>query len=382
MVKGGSRRAWAERDFFWRLLMKASRYSSLVVGVVAGMVAVAGLALPAAAQDGAPAAPAKSAEKAKAKLGAGDKAPALSIAKWLKGSPVESFESGKIYVVEFWATWCGPCRVSIPHLTELQKKYANNNVTIIGVSAEDEEKVVADFVSKQADKMDYVVAWDREGATDKAYMAASGQQGIPTAFIVGKQGSIEWIGHPMEMDEVLDQVVNGKWDSKAYAEQQRVVQDLMKEFQKAARGGDVEKLVAVAKQGVEKAPKQAGRMVMIAFGQQVAAGKTEAANAWAKELVAGTMKDDPMILNGLAWTMVDPEAPMKGADLDTALSAAQRADELTQHKDPQVIDTLARVYFLKGDKAKAVELQTKAVELAPDEMKSELEKALKQYKGE
>jgi thiol-disulfide isomerase/thioredoxin len=382
MVKGGSRRAWAERDFFWRLLMKASRYSSLVVGVVAGMVAVAGLALPAAAQDGAPAAPAKSAEKAKAKLGAGDKAPALSIAKWLKGSPVESFESGKIYVVEFWATWCGPCRVSIPHLTELQKKYANNNVTIIGVSAEDEEKVVADFVSKQGDKMDYVVAWDREGATDKAYMAASGQQGIPTAFIVGKQGAIEWIGHPMEMDEVLDQVVNGKWDSKAYAEQQRVVQDLMKEFQKAARGGDVDKLVAVAKQGVEKAPKQAGRMVMIAFGQQVAAGKTEAANAWAKELVAGTMKDDPMILNGLAWTMVDPEAPMKGADLDTALSAAQRADELTQHKDPQVIDTLARVYFLKGDKAKAVELQTKAVELAPDEMKSELEKALKQYKGE
>lgn len=362
--------------------MKASRYSSLVVGIVAGVVAVAGLALPAAAQDGAPAAPAKSAEKAKPKLGAGDKAPALSIAKWLKGSPVESFEAGKVYVVEFWATWCGPCRVSIPHLTELQKKYAAKNVTIIGVSAEDEEKVVADFVSKQGDKMDYVVAWDREGATDKAYMAASGQQGIPTAFIVGKQGTIEWIGHPMEMDEVLDQVVEGKWDAKAYADQQRVVQDLMKEFQKAARGGDVDKLVAVAKQGVEKAPKQAGRMVMIAFGQQVAAGKTEAANAWAKELVAGTMKDDPMILNGLAWTMVDPEAPMKGADLDTALSAAQRADELTQHKDPQVIDTLARVYFLKGDKAKAVELQTKAVELAPDEMKSELEKALKQYKGE
>lgn len=379
MVQGGSRRAWVERVFFWRLLMKASRFSSLIV---AGMVAVAGMALPAFAQDGGTAAPAKAAEKSKAKLGAGDKAPALSIAKWLKGSPVESFESGKIYVVEFWATWCGPCRVSIPHLTELQKKYAGKNVTIIGVSAEDEEKVVADFVSKQGDKMDYVVAWDREGATDKAYMAASGQQGIPTAFIVGKQGSIEWIGHPMEMDEVLDQVVDGKWDAKAYAEQQRVVQDLMKEFQKAARGGDVEKLVAVAKQGVEKAPKQAGRMVMIAFGQQVAAGKTEAANAWAKELTTGAMKDDPMILNGLAWTMVDPEAPMKGADLDIALGAAQRADELTQHKDPQVIDTLARVYFLKGDKAKAVELQTKAVELAPDEMKSELEKALKQYKGE
>lgn len=362
--------------------MKASRYSSLVVGIVAGVVAVAGLALPAAAQDGGTAAPAKAPEKAKPKLGAGDKAPALSIAKWLKGSPVESFESGKIYVVEFWATWCGPCRVSIPHLTELQKKFADKNVTIIGVSAEDEEKVVADFVSKQGDKMDYVVAWDREGATDKAYMAASGQQGIPTAFIVGKQGTIEWIGHPMEMDDVLAKVVDGTWDAKSYAEQQRIVQDLMKEFQKAGRNGDVDKLVAVAKQGLEKAPKQAGRMVMIAFSQQLAAGKIEAANAWAKELTAGAMKDDPMILNGIAWSLVDPQAPVQGADLDAALAAALRADELTQNKDPQVIDTLARVYFKKGDKAKAIELQTKAVELAPEDFKEELEKSLKEFKGE
>jgi thiol-disulfide isomerase/thioredoxin len=359
--------------------MNASRFGSVLV---AGVIALAGLALPANAQDGGSAAPAKSAEKSKAKLAVGDKAPALAIAKWLKGSPVESFEPGKIYIVEFWATWCGPCRVSIPHLTELQKKYADKNVKIIGVSAEDEEKVVADFVTKQGDAMNYIVAWDKEGATDKAYMAASGQQGIPTAFIVGKQSTIEWIGHPMEMDDVLAKVVDGTWDAKAYAEQQRIVQELFKEFQKAGRAGDVEKLVAVAKQGLEKAPTQAGRMVMIAFDQQLAAGKVDAANAWAKELTTGAMKDDPMILNAIAWGMVDPQRDVKGVDLDAALAAAQRADELTQSKDAQVIDTLARVYFRKGDKAKAVELQTKAVELAPEDMKEELEKSLKEFKGE
>jgi thiol-disulfide isomerase/thioredoxin len=59
--------------------------------------------------------------------------PPLKVAKWIKGKPVQRFEPGKVYVVEFWATWCGPCRRSIPHLTELAKKF-KGKVTFIGVS--------------------------------------------------------------------------------------------------------------------------------------------------------------------------------------------------------------------------------------------------------
>src|ERR1700710_690945 len=73
-------------------------------------------------------------------LTVGSPAPTLEVTKWYKGEPVTAFDHSKTYVVEFWATWCGPCRESIPHLTELQKKHAD--VTFIGVSVEADEKDV------------------------------------------------------------------------------------------------------------------------------------------------------------------------------------------------------------------------------------------------
>src|SRR4051812_3305632 len=59
------------------------------------------------------------AQTTKATLFPGDPAPSIHVAKWLKGQPVIDIKKGQFYVVEFWATWCGPCIQSIPHLTEL-----------------------------------------------------------------------------------------------------------------------------------------------------------------------------------------------------------------------------------------------------------------------
>ena len=128
-------------------------------------------------------------------LKVGDPAPKIEVKSFVKGEPVKGFEAGKTYVVEFWATWCGPCKTSIPHLTELQKKHPA--VTIIGVSvSEQDQGLVKPFVDEMGDKMAYRVAIDavpegkagNEGAMSKAWMQAAGQDGIPCAFIVAGEG--------------------------------------------------------------------------------------------------------------------------------------------------------------------------------------------------
>ncbi|MEI8022274.1 MAG: TlpA disulfide reductase family protein, partial [Schlesneria sp.] len=89
----------------------------------------------------------------------GSKAPKLEVKDFIKGDEVKSFEKGKIYVVELWATWCGPCLKTIPHLTDLQKKH--KDVTIIGVAImQEDQSVVPDFVEKMGKEMNYRVAID------------------------------------------------------------------------------------------------------------------------------------------------------------------------------------------------------------------------------
>ena len=133
-------------------------------------------------------------------------APVLTVAEWVKGEPV-TLEDGKgknIYVVEFWATWCPPCRKSIPHLTDLQKKYEEKDVVIVGVTDEGLE-TVKPFVEKMADKMDYRIAIDKDRQTFKAFSKVAEIDGIPTAFVIDKTGKVVWHGHPMgELEDILE----------------------------------------------------------------------------------------------------------------------------------------------------------------------------------
>lgn len=151
-------------------------------------------------------------------LKVGDPAPKLQTGKWVQGEPVKDFQKGKAYIVEFWATWCGPCRASIPHLNETYEKFKDKGLIVIGQNCwETDESKVAPFVKQMGDKMTYRVALDdksgdKKGAMAKSWMEAAGRKGIPSAFLVDTKGTIAWIGHPMSLKEqVIEDVLSGSY---------------------------------------------------------------------------------------------------------------------------------------------------------------------------
>jgi thiol-disulfide isomerase/thioredoxin len=340
------------------------------------------------------------ADAAKAKpLNIGDKAPKLEVKEFLKGKPIKNFAKGKLYVVEFWATWCGPCRVSIPHLTELQKKY--RDVTFIGVSVwERDQAAVKPFVDEMGDKMDYLVALDavpkdaegNEGAMAKAWMTAAGENGIPSAFIINKETQIAWIGHPMSMDKPLEDIVKGKWDLKAAAAEREKAKaaDLAlakasEKIRAAQQTRDPAKVLAaideVVKDNPDLEPRLAGLRLNILLSMPDKAGE---AAAFARKLADGAFKDNAMALNQIAWQIVDPKAPKPTPELiKAAVYAAERGVKLTEEKDAALLDTLAKAVFDDGDAKRALALQEKAVTLAkgtPLEQDGEMQGRLEQYK--
>ncbi len=101
---------------------------------------------------------------------------------------------GKPVILEFWATWCPPCRQSIPHMNEIYKKFKDKGLVIIGVTEED-NSTITQFTKKNP--INYSAGTDRGGKLNKAFAI----EGIPHAVIADKTGKIVWEGHPMELKE-------------------------------------------------------------------------------------------------------------------------------------------------------------------------------------
>jgi len=313
----------------------------------------------------------------------GDPAPKLTVKKFVKGAPVARFEKGKLYVVEFWATWCVPCRESIPHLTELAKKY--KGVTFLGVSIwEDDQRLVEPFVTKMGAKMDYHIAMDavpsgvdsHKGPMAQKWMEAAAQPGIPTAFIINKEGRVAWVGSPMAMADPLAKIVAGHWDIAAAAAKSRKeqaiahkVRALENQIQPVIAKGSLQKsdymkIVSLMNAAVAKSPEIEPQVAPHKIQMLELADRQDAAAAYITQLVDGAFKNSTGDLIRLALAEVAPDNPQPTpAILAAILKAVQRADVITKSQDPTIADFLASMYFINGKAPKAVETQERAIRL-------------------
>ncbi|HBV61956.1 MAG TPA: redoxin domain protein [Rhodopirellula sp.] len=321
-------------------------------------------------------------------LGIGSKAPALNIEHWVQDGngffkPVTEFEKDKVYVVEFWATWCGPCIQSMPHLADLQNKYRGNGVQIISVSDESLDEV-KDLLGKKNEDVGktfaevtaaYSLTTDPDRSVYKDYMTAAKQQGIPTAFVVGKTGLVEWIGHPMDMDGPLAAVVGGTWDREAFAAEmvaEQKMQQSMQRLSMLASTGKFKEAIALAEAEGKKATTDASKQqwMEIKYSLKLSAGMLDDDSLAFFRGRIKTLKNDPLAMARFGYSLYGQA--QQGVDIKPLLADVIAAmEEVSKDADsqmkPLMFNTLAMLASESGDLKKAIAAQQAAIDATDDE---------------
>jgi thiol-disulfide isomerase/thioredoxin len=316
-------------------------------------------------------------------LKVGDPAPKLQPTKWLQGAEVTEFAPGKTYVVEFWATWCGPCIVMMPHMAEMQREYKDKGVTFIGYTAKDPNnsaEKVAEFVQKRGPKLGYTFAYDDDRETYGDYMTASGQNGIPASFVVDKEGKIAYIGHPMYLGLVIPKVAEGKWTKDDLATLEKADKDVDAVFASFRKPDAEEALKSLA--DFEKqypALHDIPYFVGPKLGLMLKAKKYDEVKAEAQKLIArGVKQDDPSLLQSVSRSLRADKDQKELLKL--SVEAAESGVKVAGDKDPIALLNAAQAHLAVGDKAKAKEYGQKAIAAADDDrMKTALERLVKQF---
>jgi thiol-disulfide isomerase/thioredoxin len=334
-------------------------------------------------------------------LKVGDAAPPIVAEKWIKGSPVTQFAPGQLYIIEFWATWCGPCRAAMPHLSEIARRY-KGKITVIGFNVleldaaknKDGDYItkVSNFVKNLGDGMDYTVAADvRAGTMHKTWLSAAGIGGIPSSFIIDGNGKIAWIGHPVVLDDAIALVMSGQMDEKkgkalwpAFRAKNNERMAIAAQVEELSKKGETEKAVTLIDPLIAETVLGKSPFVIIKYNLLK---KLDAAKAgkYALELMK-TYANDPLTLQDVARTIVNND---NAEDKTIALKIMEQAVKKSAPDDPFAHSMLADIYYKNGNYKKAVSTQEYVVRLLEDtslveqrqEVKDKVKQDLKKYKA-
>ena len=322
-------------------------------------------------------------------LTVGSKAPALDIEIWFSDREGEfqhttEFEPGKIYLVDFWATWSTPSQRYMSTYSDLQDRYVKEGLQIISISDEDEDSV-ADFLELDMNNnsgmifaeqtLNYCVTSDPDRSVFEDYMDAAQQTTIPTVFIVGKTGLIEWFGNPAKLKRPLKKIIAGDWDRAAFkkealAEQQMKV--LATEVRKLMDTGDIEGALELIEKMIADAPHSETKFALQRTKLSLMMQNDSPNIAEAFKDVVQNEELGSYGLNEKAWSIVTRQQDgkkIKPKLLDIATETAERAIKIARTEEDDehlgaILDTHAHLIFLKGEIDEAIEIQTEALQFS------------------
>jgi thiol-disulfide isomerase/thioredoxin len=321
-------------------------------------------------------------------LKVGDAAPPLKVTKYLTGTEIPSYAPGKVYVVEFWATWCGPCIQAMPHLAEIQTEFKDQGLVVVGVTTKDPNnsaEKVAEFVEKKGKKLGYTFAYCETEETNDAYMKAAGQDGIPCSFVVDKAGKVAYIGHPMELDDVLPKVVAGTWRGQPDLDEIKKADEEFTTIMRKAQSDPAEALKLLdtyattyptrAKQELFKVR----RLVLLMQSKKFDEAKTVSETLIAKAIE----KKNASTLGNLSAVWAAEQINPDKKHIELAIAAVEGLLKVEGEGELSAVLQAAEVYFIAGKKEKAVEFGEKAIKLTNGPQEKEfVEKMVKKFKGE
>ncbi|NKK96295.1 redoxin domain-containing protein [Rhizobium leguminosarum bv. viciae] len=349
-------------------------------------------------------------------LNSGSPAPSINVQHWLRGDPLSNLQLGKIYILDFFSTGCGPCGPALARLAQLQEEYGDMGVEIIAVASRekaataDEARAQVDaWASKWLPNSNIRIAFDYSGEMDKLWMDASLSFGVPQAFVVDRDGSIASIGDPDELKFILPRVIDGSWRASAEAknaESERIAEGesdvsynaLLRRIRAATEIEDWKAALAAFEEGINLFPdiiclRQSYVGTLIGRMRDMEAGWI-ALDQFARDAIERNSEDWLSAALEQLFGWYDYSGLPSAERFSMGKELSERILRLYQQQALSRADSslsVARYYHESGDNDRAVDLIERALkfvdgESLPDgekhEQMAQLLHTLAEYKGE
>lgn len=300
-------------------------------------------------------------EKQFVKLSIGDTVTVLRVDKWIKGGDFVPLEKGKVFLVDFWATWCLPCVAEMPHLSFLQQKYKQKGLEVIAITSEDNMgnnlEAVRKFVQKRDSIISFNVAWAPPVYTKDSltvivmhpWLQATKTRAIPKAFLIDKKGRIVFIGDALSVDDILDRVIDKHYD--------------------------ITELIANSEEETQ------ADTVLAQFNNCIKSKNYSTALKYGHRLLSEFqhVKATTYIMMASQVAKLQQDKEIDQQLLNIGYQAAVRGVALTRFEQPAYLDLLATIYAARKDFAAAIITEKLAVDLSDGDMKKDFSKQLQSY---